>query len=107
MHLNDLLTKLGGGAKVVGGYISEVNRDQNNITVERYDSENSCGTTIPLSEIGIEELNLRKTSKRYLKKKKHPVIMFLTHELAIPSDIYDAVTGKPIHIEKRLRDKTC
>jgi hypothetical protein len=100
MRLNDFLKEQGEDAKVISGYISYVFDDKKNIKVKRYDPGFVGETLVPLTHITFEELNLRKTSRRYLEKVKHPVVMFIRYLQFPASETYDGVTGKLIHQEE-------
>ena len=101
MKLYELINEREG--KLFTGYISRFIQFHGNLPIVEitHDSPDGgttqCGLQVPLEDLGI-----MKTSSRYLKKKRHPVVLYSEGPFGIPSEVYDGLTGKPIHVQDEI-----
>ena len=101
MKLHELIEQ--GEGKLTTGYISRFVQFEGSIPIVEITHDapgrgpTTCGLQVPLEKLGI-----MKTSSRYLAKKRHPVVMYTQGPIGPPSEIYDGITGKPIHIQDQI-----
>lgn len=101
MSLHELLES-NDGARVVSGVISSIRKSKIIPPILIITPHNSTISTVEvlLQKVTLEELGIKKTSPKYLKKKQHPVILYIPHKACLCPEVYDGITGKTIYTDR-------